>query len=186
MNRTSIAAITSVLILILIGCGGKSTNDAESPGSEVSKTNVNIDSSDAKANEDDAKTNNVIQISAGKTSSSKNPDSLIKYNGKDFSVLSDAETILSDLVTMTQNFLVSMMNIRIMSFPQQRFNLIQQLLTERRLQYFSTSTTLILRHPKMSVWEIQNRTYLMHTDFLTQQIRTILPTRSNTIFLHLI
>ena len=97
MNRTSIAAITSVLILILIGCGGKSTNAAESPGSEVSKTNVNIDSSDAKANEDDAKTNNVIQISAGKTSSSKNPDSLIKYNGKDFSVLSDAETILSDL-----------------------------------------------------------------------------------------
>ena len=43
MNRTSIAAITSVLILILIGCGGKSTNAAESPGSEVSKTNVNID-----------------------------------------------------------------------------------------------------------------------------------------------
>ena len=47
MNRTSIAAITSVLILILIGCGGKSTNATESPGSEVSKTNVNIGSENA-------------------------------------------------------------------------------------------------------------------------------------------
>ena len=97
MNKKSIAAITSVLILILIGCSGKESNDADSQSNEVSKTNVNIDSSDAKSEDDDAKTDNVIQISAGKNSSSKNPDSLVKYNGKDLSVLNDAEAVLAEL-----------------------------------------------------------------------------------------
>ena len=97
MNRKSIAAITSVLILILIGCSGKESNDADSQSNEVSKTNVNIDSSDAKAEDDDAKTDNVLQISSEKNTSSKNPDSLVKYNGKDLSVLNDAEAVLAEL-----------------------------------------------------------------------------------------
>ena len=97
MNKKSIAAITSVLILILIGCSGKESNDADSQSNEVSKTNVNIDSSDAKAEDDDAKTDNVLQISSEKNTSSKNPDSLVKYNGKDLSVLNDAEAVLAEL-----------------------------------------------------------------------------------------
>lgn len=100
MNKKSIAIISSVLILTLMGCSGSDSEPANSASNEFSITKVNIDGSDAKAEADTAQTNSLVEVSStGISSTSKNPDAIVKYNDKEFSVLNDAEKTLSDLGT---------------------------------------------------------------------------------------
>ncbi len=99
MRKTSIAIISSVLILTLMGCSGD--NSANSASSEVSITTVTIDDTDAKAEADTAETKSIEAASNMNTKSaaSKNPDASFKCNGKEISVLNDTETTIEDLGT---------------------------------------------------------------------------------------
>jgi len=96
MNKKSIAIISSVLILTLMGCSGETSDNSAS--SEISITKVDMNGSDAKAEADTAQTDSIEMTETKQEAiSPKKLDASFTCNGNTISVLNDTETTLKDL-----------------------------------------------------------------------------------------